>query len=69
MRILAVLATRATATIGEVLEAVARDDVSDERDLALYALGALTSARSIELVDGYTRAVPLDTLRVGLVPL
>jgi hypothetical protein len=69
MRILAVLATRATATIGEVLEVVARADIADERDLALYALGALTSARSIAFVDGYTRDVPLDTLRVRLVPL
>jgi hypothetical protein len=29
----------------------------------------LTAAKSVELVDGYTRAVPLDTLRVRLVPL
>lgn len=69
MRILAVLATRKDATIGEVLDVVARADMPDERDLALLMLGSLTKAKSIAFVDEYRRDVELVTLRVRLVPL
>jgi hypothetical protein len=69
MRILAVLATRADATIGDVLDVVARDE--DERTLAAMALGGLIARRSVMFVssDGYTRRVPLGELCVRLVPL
>jgi len=69
MRILAVLATRETATIGEVLDIVARDDVSDEREFALLMLGALNARKGIAFVDEYHRDVPLRSLRVRRVPL
>jgi len=69
MRILAVLATRVDATIGDVLDVVARDE--DERTLGLMALGGLIARRSVMFVgsDGYTRRVPLGELCVRLVPL
>jgi hypothetical protein len=69
MRILAVLATRVDATIGDVLDVVARDE--DERTLAAMALGGLIARRSVMFAneEGYTRRVPLAELRVRLVPL
>jgi len=68
MRILAVLATRATATIGEVLDVVARDDVRDERELALLMLGSLTARKIVAYVDDYRRDVALGSVKVRLVP-
>jgi hypothetical protein len=69
MRILAVLATCVDATIGDVLDVVARDE--DERTLALMAIGGLVRTRGVAFVDsdGYTRRDPLAELRVRLVPL
>ena len=71
-RILAVLAVSdrkgVGATIGEVLDIVARDSVRDERELALLTLGSLTARNIVAYVDEYRRDVPLRDIRLRLIP-